>query len=650
MKPSYYILCLLTIGTIACAPVKNTMPRVYQKKLAYHDAIHAPLTDIVHIEDMGNTAVISPLGIEVFDAEGKIVSRTNHKIGHRIDAIKIPSLGKNKVKKVIDLKAYEKVVIVPLPQQNAVLMFDFSPARVNSRIQNYALRSIDNLDNKLSDSNEQTLDRLKKDLVEELNPELISMIDLSTGKIKWVTNQVSWNFEKYSEIWKLLTNKLGSSIKNPKARAAFGEAAGEFFPKKYIQDIITFIPEKNAMIVSGLTHISLLDLESGALLWKFKRGFVSGISHVHYESESESIVLFGGNPLWFPSIEAAGIKLNDHVQINKDIIRLDYQTGNVIWQTKYSTPILARNEGNFTNSQFVRVFDTRVDEKRVFVNAQNIEVFDFEQGNKTFETETGRKFIFTGYNPPLLFAFPVEHNGFIYNTSIDKILAFGASVGNKPANNFNIVIEAYNTSDNSIAWTSDAYARQMVNNMSVWNNILLTGFNKSTGVIAFNVKDGSIAWEYPLGRGGVSTKWIILDGQLILAEKNVIHIINISNGEPVIKINADKHTGSIEKIYVHNNQLLVVGKKKGAAMYNVNDGALVNSVKTGFNADLYLLERNYVLASIFPENPILLLDQNNFKSVGSLSKSKHRTALAWSENSGIVFDVRKGRLNKYQIK
>lgn len=608
MKPIHYILTLLVLGSAACSPVKNTMQREWQKNLAYHDDFHAPLTDIVHNDANNTTAVLNPLGLEVVNATGNTVSSISS-VRKRSVSFNIPVFNKQKKNVTFSYDRLEKVIYYPMPGHNEVLEFNYTDSR-----------------------------------------ESISLIDLSDGQVKWTNNKVSWNVEKFESIWRFLSDALINNINDPLARARAGAAAGLFFPKKYIEDIVTLIPEKNAMFISSLFGVSLLNLEDGTLIWDHYRGLAAGVSHVHYDPESESIVLFGGNPLWFPVIKVAGIALNDHFQTDMEIMRFDFETGNILWQTQYSSPILARTDGNFDDFQLARETDIRINGQRIFINTRNIEVYDFETGNKAFQSEAGKDFVFSDFNPPLTFSFPVEHDGMIYKTSIERVLAIGVSVGNRMPDNYEVVIEAYNAADNTIAWRSDTYSRLMVNNMSVWNNLLLAGFNKSSGVMAFDAKDGSVVWEYPLGRRGVTTKWILIDDKLVLAANDIIHIINPANGELVRKIEVGKTTGTVENIYAQNNRLIVLGDKKGAAMYNLNDGTLVNAVKTGFNPDLYAIEGKYVLASIFPNEPIIILNKNDFRPVGSLAKSKHRTALAWSEKSGDVFEVRKGRLARYRIK
>lgn len=607
MKKLHYILILLVLTSVACSPVKNTMQREWQTKLAIHDGFHAPLTDIVHNDENQTTAILNPLGVEVFNAQGNKVSNISSIRQRNIFSVGIPGLGKEKKTVTLGLENLEKVVYVPLEHQNAVLKFNYAPAM-----------------------------------------EEISLISLSDGQTIWTNNKLSWNVEKFEQVFRYLSDAIAKSINNPKARAYVGGSAGLFFPKKYIDDIITFIPDKNAMLITGLVGIAMVDLTDGSVKWEYPRGMTAGVSYLHYDLETESIVLFGGNPLWFPDINLMGVKVTKLFQTNKDIIRLDSKTGKEIWKTAYNNNFVTKTDGNFGNYSYEKKPDIRIFGDQIFLNFKEIELFDFNTGSKLFETSSGRVSAFEG-DPTLEFAFPVFIDNMVFQTVINKTLAFGISVGGEP-DNYEVVIEGYNFTENQLLWKSDPFERQFVNNLTSWNNLIIAGFNKSSGVIAFYEADGSIAWEYPLSRRGVTTKWIDEDYRLIFTENDIIHIVSAENGELLHKLDVSKTTGSVEQIYMKDNKLIVIGSKKGAAMYNIDDGTLLNMVKTGFKPELYQIEGKYVLASIFPNEPIILLNQNDFKAVGSLAKSKHRTALGWSVETGNVFEVRKGRLSKYRIK
>lgn len=605
MKKFHYILILLVYASIACSPVKNTMQREWQTKLANHDDFHAPLTDIVHNDANNTTAVLNPLGVEVVNSAGNTVSSISS-IKQRGISIGIPTFGKQKKNVNLGLEKLEKVVYIPLEGQNAVIKFNYTPSR-----------------------------------------EEISLVDLSDGQTIWTNNKLSWNVEKYEKAFRHLSDAIAKNINNPKARAYVGGSAGLFFPKKYIDDIITFIPGKNAMLITGLVGIAMVDLTNGSVKWEYPRGMTAGVSYLHYDIETESIVLFGGNPLWFPDVNVMGMNVTNLFQLNRDIIRLDIKTGKEIWKTAYSNSFVTKSDGNFGNYRDEKKPDIRIYGDQIFLNFKEIELFDFSTGSKQFETSSGRVSAFEG-DPTLAFAFPVFIDNMVFQTVINKTLAFGISVGGEP-DNYEVVIEGYDLTENQLLWKSDSFARQFVNNLTSWNNLIIAGFNKSSGVIAFNEADGSVAWDYPLSRRGVTTKWIVEDYRLIFAENDIIHIVNAENGELLHKLDVSNTTGTVEQIYMNDNKLIVIGSKKGAAMYNMDDRTLVNMVKTGFKPELYQIEGKYVLASIFPNEPIILLNQNDFKAVGSLAKSKHRTALGWSVETGNVFEVRKGRLSKYRI-
>ncbi len=607
MKIYHYILFILVLTSFACSPVKNTMQREWQKKLTYHDDFHAPLTDIVHHDENQTTVIINPLGVELVNAKGNTVRSISSISQRNVFSLGIPGLGKKNKTVTLGLENLEKVVYVPLMHQNAVLKFNYAPTM-----------------------------------------EEISLISLSDGQTIWTNNKLSWNVEKFDQVFRHLSDAITENINNPNARAYVGGSAGLFFPKKYIDDIITFVPNKNTMLITSLFGVTLVDLTDGSVKWEYPRGLTAGVSNLHYDMETESVILFGGNPLWFPDINLLGVSVTSLFQTNKDIIRLDYETGNEIWKTKYSNNFIMKSNGNFGNFSIEQKPDIRLLDDQIFLNFTNIELIDFNNGSKHFETKSGRVSVFKG-DPSLSFAFPVFIDNKVFQTVINKTLFFGISIGGEP-DNYEVVIEGYDVTQNQLIWKSDPFARQFVNNLTSFNNLIIAGFNRSNGVIAFSATDGSVVWEYPLSRRGVTTKWIVDAEKLVFAENDVIHILNLTNGQLDRKIEVGKTTGSVEKLYLEHNNLIVLGSRKGAAMYNINDGTLINAVKTGFKPDLYEIEGKYVLASVFPNDPIVLLNKNDFKAIGSLSKSKHRTAIGWSTKTGDVFEVRKGSLAKYRLK
>lgn len=586
------------------AVAQNKFQQLWETKLNHYDKDHAPLTTIVSTGADNKVAVLNPMAIEVFNVStGSLITESTCDRSERrskgfrptgfgssrSEGIKIGA-GKKKEKPSVadELDALQKIVHVPLPHRNAVLRFDYGAQR-----------------------------------------EVFSLIDLNNGQSLWTNSELQWSMDRT----KRLLSSLASVTPGPKARAALGVDMLQY-PAHYIESLIQIIPERDELLVDSFLGLACVDLSNGETKWEVEQT-AKGLSHILYDEESNSVLTFGGNPAWLPTLPG----MENLYQTNKDILRIDLSTGDIIWQSRFNKNFRAKKDGGFDNEQIKP--DIRLQNGLIITNFNQVEVFDFETGRALMETNSGKdaEMGFMGYGPASEFAFPVIDDDVLYRSVITSVMAVGASIGGGQPNNHKITIEAYRISTGELLWSSEEIARRRVNNMAVSNGLLLLGFDGSEGVKALNPQTGEEMWSFETSKRGITTKWELTDDQLIVAEKDNIHFLNQTTGKVQQSVNTKKVTGDIAGIYVRDGKLLAVGEKKGVACYRIQDASVIAEIKTGYKSQVHEYNDKVVLHPTDPADPLTVLDSKSFSVLGAVKKSGKRSAIHWCESTGTVYEV-----------
>lgn len=614
MKNSIKIISVFVIisGLLAFTETSNGLKQQWEASLENQDGRHDPVTSI-HLTSSGMITVLNPLGVEVFDIKGKKTSESNNstKKSGRNSLFRGVTSGRGGSSGITIVggssrnepqNPLERIVYLQLDHTNAILEFNY-------------------------ESDKQT----------------ITLIGTEDCETIWSNNSLHWSPELYREFTELLAGQISSGNVDFSQKMGVGATAGIFFPNKYIENIVTVIPKKNTLLVNTLMDgLASINITNGEINW-ISSATAGGLSYVLVDEDSNSILALGGNPFWFPEV------LNV-VQTNKKLVRINLETGEPIWESQYIRNFTAKNNGGF---EFYEKPDIRIVNNKILLNFNEIEIFDFETGQNIFVSDGAKDGLSSMggalKGPAIFFGLPVLDETTIYRTYISKILAFGASFGGGEPNNHEIIVEATDINTGKKLWETEPFSRAGINNMDLWNDYLLLGFNGRDGIKALDRKTGKLIWSYELGRRGVTSKWLLSDDYLIIAEQNSIHILDPTNGNELNKIDVRRVTGNVLNFHLENNILTVVGRKDGIALYNIDNGSIISSVKTGFYPIVERYSDRIIVSSYDPTESFLILNNQTLSEIGSLSKSRHRTALNWTEEGDKVFEISRGKLIKYSL-
>lgn len=597
MKSYLNYFLILFIFTYSCSPVKNNMKAEWRSKLNYQDNSHASLSQIVVLNEANKVSVVNPLGIQTFEI-GNGNSLHTHSSSRKIsknstprssNLLKIGNSSNSNPSSNSSEFQFQKIVYIQVPESNTVLEFNYGSSK-----------------------------------------EEISLIDLNSGKVIWKNSDLFWSIEQYGNV----ANSLADvTMKKNSSKAATGLAAGALFPVRQIQDIVSMFPHKDLMFIKTFEGLTCIEISSGNVKWNVS-DLKGEIAYIHYDEGSNSILTFGGNPIWMPAF------LN-RIQVNKKLFRIDATNGEVLWNTNYNRNFLVKNDGGLQN-ELEKKPDIRIADGKIILNFLQIEVIDFETGASIFETSTGNDAmmnIVPEANPATLFSFPYVKDGILYRAVINRVLAFNQS----------LVIEAYKLENGELMWVSDELTRRSINNISQIGDYVVVGVDGADGIIFLDKETGKQNSSISLSKSGVTKKWLIDNGVIIAPEKNTIHFITLENTEIKQSINISSIIGNIHKLIIHENNLFVLGSKKGVAKYTLEKGNLVSSIKTGFQPTFFTNTEKILLAPQNPSDAILILSNTDLSVKGSLKKSKKRTTIGWNENFNELYEIKNDKIEKFSI-
>lgn len=597
MKSYLNYILVIFIFTYSCSPVKNNMNAEWRSKLNYHDNSHASLSQIVVLNEANKVSVVNPLGIQTFEI-GNGNSLHTHSSSRKISKNPTPrssnllkignSSNSNSTSNSSEFQ-FQKIVYIQVPESNTVLEFNYGSSK-----------------------------------------EEISLIDLNSGKVIWKNSDLFWSIEQYGNV----ANSLADvTMKKNSSKAATGLAAGALFPVRQIQDIVSMFPHKDLMFIKTFEGLTCIEISSGNVKWNVS-DLKGEIAYIHYDEGSNSILTFGGNPIWMPAF------LN-RIQVNKKLFRIDATNGEVLWNTNYNRNFLVKNDGGFQN-ELEKKPDIRIVDGKIILNFLQVEVIDFETGKSVFETSTGKDAmmnIVPEANPASLFSFPCVKDGVLYRAVINRVLAFNQS----------LVIEAYKLENGELIWVSDELTRRSINNISQIGDYVVVGVDGSDGIIFLDIETGKQNSSISLSKSGVTKKWLVYNETIIVPEKSMVHIIALENRAIKQSINVSSTAGSIHRLILKEKDLYVLGSKKGVGKYTIENGNLTNSVKTGFQPEYIVNAENGILTSKNPSDAILILNTSDLTVKGSLKKSKKRTAIGWNSNLNELYQIKNHKIKKFSI-
>lgn len=466
--------------------------------------------------------------------------------------------------------------------------------------------------------------------------ETVTLIELENKEVKWVSKDLKWSLERYQVFARALSKGMGLG-----GQLATGAAAQTMLPSRFVGNLTEIIPELDALIFKTLDGLSLIDLSSGEVVWTNKN-LDGGLAEVIFDEESNSIVVVNSDDEAF-SIEG--------LQFNKQIMRIDAETGDTVWEGNYDGNIREKVDGFGIWAD--RRADIRLVDGKIMINFLNVEVYDFETGEQLWQTTTGNDKLLDYVAPEAqimnLFAFPVIHDDMLYRVTHENTGLTGVDV----------VVEAYNYQTGDLMWKSGKLSRsEPVNDMLVAGDKLVVSIGASEGITAFDLKTGEKKWENSgFGKNGIQFEMIEHNGNVIAAGSGKMYLINADSGEELFAINtANDGLGDMKDIAVRDNSLLITGSN-GFGIYNPENGELISSVATptggimSFNEqnDRVLIspKPNYADAKYPADAAVYLIDSEEVRLLGTLGTDKNRKKWKISPDFSNIYVLTNNTISMY---
>ncbi|MEX0845274.1 MAG: PQQ-binding-like beta-propeller repeat protein [Balneolaceae bacterium] len=443
--------------------------------------------------------------------------------------------------------------------------------------------------------------------------ESVTMIDLNENSVQWVTKDLKWSLERYQTFARALTKGLGLG-----GQLTADAASGIMAPKRFVENLTKVIPELDAFVFKTLDGLALIALEDGSIIWN-NEDFKGGLAELIYEPDSNSLVAVNRDDDAF-SIEG--------LQFNKQIMRLDAETGATIWSGTYDGNIREKLDGFGIWGD--RKTDIRLADGKIMINFLNVEVYDFESGEQLWQTTTGNDKLLDLVAPEAqimnLFAFPVIHENILYRVNHENVGLTGVDV----------VVQAFDYETGNLKWKTDKLSRsKAVNDMLVVNDNLIVSLDREDKVLAFDRVTGEKAWEKSgFGKNGILFEMMELDGIILAAGSDKIQILNADNGDEIISVNsADNGLGNMTDFTILNEQIMVAGEN-GFGSFDPDDGSLISSIELPTGGLIQVSEdENRILISPKPaysdasysvDGAFHLINSSNAELLGTLGTDKDR--------------------------
>ncbi|PSQ96920.1 MAG: hypothetical protein BRD55_04565 [Bacteroidetes bacterium SW_9_63_38] len=189
--------------------------------------------------------------------------------------------------------------------------------------------------------------------------DIIRALDLKTGEKMWERSDYKWSLEKYQAVGAKVVTGV---IKNVglAAGAATAAANSAITRERYVSNLVTKVPGRNAVLLKTVGELRRVNLKTGETDWTIDK--VKGSSLMHVK--------------WLPSgdvvLATDYTSLLGRVSGGKELLRLNPKTGAVKWRTDHDTDAIL-NAFLWKDYLLYRQADG------------DLEAFQIEKGTKAYE-------------------------------------------------------------------------------------------------------------------------------------------------------------------------------------------------------------------------------------------------------------------------
>ena len=379
--------------------------------------------------------------------------------------------------------------------------------------------------------------------------DIIRMVDMATGEELWKSEDYQWSLARYQniagEISKGLLKNVGLG-----AAAASGISGAEMTRERFAQNLVTPVPEQNAILFRTTDGLLMLDARTAETKWKMDDYEASGINNLIYLEESKDLLF-----VTYVS------RLFDAMDTSRQIMRVDAADGTVKWSTKYQHA-----------SRYIH--DLELVDNRILLRykGSQAEVFDLNSGEvlvspqssaaagvqRWLEIQSGDS---SSIRPPAQ----------IVDNSLYTIQTSSGGMG-QPSD----MIARYNVETGGKEWITEPFKDALyISNILSHGDLLIVSFvDSETPVKALNTSDGSVKWS--ISDLDVFAQLFLHKDRLYVTHNDILRLVNSETGETIKEISfEDSGLGGIENVGIFGEHLYIKGAK-GVALYSVENLEEIN--------------------------------------------------------------------------
>src|SRR5690554_4386998 len=154
----------------------------------------------------------------------------------------------------------------------------------------------------------------------------IKAFNLKDGSLLWESDQLDIGVSVAETV---ISAHAGGMVQSEINGATSQEAAyraNNFFTKdRFLDRLVNYIPEKNAIVLNGKKGLQLVDIRNGNTLWT-QADFKGGIGELLFEAKTNRLIA-----ITIPATQGA----MDLLTTVPEVIALDAKTGEILWNVSY---------------------------------------------------------------------------------------------------------------------------------------------------------------------------------------------------------------------------------------------------------------------------------------------------------------------------
>ena len=449
--------------------------------------------------------------------------------------------------------------------------------------------------------------------------------DMKTEWTKKFEHQTTWvgtGLEGADNVSFIATDKKITVYKTSDGSIAWSKAYKELVPG--FRKVDAFVPfwESDAIFLFdkkvGKDKLAVVDLNNGKILWESAIYQGLTIDNIEYVSELDGFLLSlegsltfvdarTGEEKWestaFKGAIAIGQYIDgDMVMLNvappglkglfkgfkNQIVRMDMSNGDIKWEATYrGVPMkkLVTKE---------RIYDMKIEGDKIFLTMNGLQVYDVNTGATLWGAAYSEVSASRSYQLYGAIADPLKVGRDVYIINKTKKKKF--------------VINKYDLNTGKLLWSTPEFkSAKAIPNLFVIEDKLIAQIGgtvefqsitttrnsdgsitttykvgttniKPNGLKAFNVNNGSIAWDSEKFKKGITNAFV--DGEnLIVSSGKALYSIRYSDGN--VNYEEDVKNGGVGlavEILKYKRNIVVVGQK-GVSLFKISDGKLVKTNK-----------------------------------------------------------------------